>query len=66
MCVCVTKFVGNRSDLLLVLDASLNSKRMHYTMAAAIYLGTCERGCRSAVTVADIPIVVRFDSTPVL
>ena len=50
----------------MVRDASLNSKRIHYTMAAAIYLGTCERGYRSVVTVADILIVARFGSTPVL
>ena len=35
-------------------------------MAAAIYLGTCERGYRSVVAVADILIVARFGSTPVL
>ena len=35
-------------------------------MAAAIYLGTCERGYRSVVTFADVLIVARFGSTPVL
>ena len=52
MCVSVAKFVGNWSALLLVLDASLNSKRIPYEMAASIYFITCERGGQSAFTVA--------------